>query len=88
MKEKGMPTDLRKFTAHLHNNHFVPNKVIVDCTASAEIAEHYLDWLKMGIHIVTPNKKANSGPLDKVIISLGQILHHMGSGSYILHFQA
>ncbi|KAL2622517.1 hypothetical protein R1flu_002722 [Riccia fluitans] len=67
LKERGEPTDLNKFTAHLHHNHFIPNKVIVDCTASADIAEHYLEWLKMGIHIITPNKKANSGPLDKYL---------------------
>ena len=27
------------------------------------MAKHYADWLKAGIHVVTPNKKANSGPL-------------------------
>ena len=30
--------------------------VIVDCTASAEIAEHYPRWLGVGIDVVTPNK--------------------------------
>ncbi|KAG6543069.1 hypothetical protein Mapa_015565 [Marchantia paleacea] len=67
LKERGVATDVSKFTAHLHQNHFVPNKVIVDCTANAVIAEHYLEWLKKGIHIITPNKKANSGPLDQYL---------------------
>lgn len=40
--------------------------MIVDCTADADVAQHYEEWLRMGIHIVTPNKKANSGPLDQV----------------------
>jgi aspartokinase/homoserine dehydrogenase 1 len=40
---------------------YLPHTVLVDCTASAAIAAHYADWLAAGIHIVTPNKKANSG---------------------------
>ena len=38
----------------------MPHAVIIDCSASAEVAEHYADWLAAGIHVVTPNKKANS----------------------------
>jgi len=37
--------------------------VIIDCTASGEVAKHYPAWLAAGIHIVTPNKKANSAPM-------------------------
>ena len=37
--------------------------LIVDCTASAEVAGRYATWLKRGIHVITPNKKANSGTL-------------------------
>jgi aspartokinase/homoserine dehydrogenase 1 len=37
--------------------------VIIDCTASGEVAAHYAGWLAAGIHVVTPNKKANSAPL-------------------------
>lgn len=36
------------------------NPVIVDCTASQDITKHYYDILKNKIHIVTPNKKANT----------------------------
>ena len=36
---------------------------MIDCTASAEVAGRYRDWLAHGIHVVTPNKKANSGAL-------------------------
>jgi aspartokinase/homoserine dehydrogenase 1 len=35
--------------------------VLVDCTANEGVAARYADWLAAGIHIVTPNKKANSG---------------------------
>jgi aspartokinase/homoserine dehydrogenase 1 len=38
--------------------------VLIDCTASAEVAACYPEWLAAGIHIVTPNKKGNSGDLD------------------------
>mgnify|MGYP000001521483 FL=1 len=40
-----------------------PNSVIIDCSASEDVALHYKDWLQRGINVVTPNKKANSGPL-------------------------
>jgi aspartokinase/homoserine dehydrogenase 1 len=39
--------------------------VIIDCTASGEVAKHYARWLAAGIHVVTPNKKANSAPLQE-----------------------
>jgi aspartokinase/homoserine dehydrogenase 1 len=40
---------------------YLPHTVLVDCTASAAVAARYADWLGAGIHVVTPNKKANSG---------------------------
>ncbi len=36
------------------------NPVFVDCTASYDLPERYLDIFKAGMHIVTPNKRANS----------------------------
>jgi len=56
------PADLAKFVEHLHVDH-LPHTVIIDCTADENVAKHYAEWLKAGIHVVTPNKKANSGPL-------------------------
>jgi len=55
--------DIAKFVEHLHVDH-LPHTVILDCTADEGVAKHYADWLGAGIHVVTPNKKANSGPLD------------------------
>uniref|UniRef100_A0A0C9QNY5 TSA: Wollemia nobilis Ref_Wollemi_Transcript_15431_3232 transcribed RNA sequence n=1 Tax=Wollemia nobilis TaxID=56998 RepID=A0A0C9QNY5_9CONI len=66
-KEKGELADLEKFIQHLHGNNFIPNTVIVDCTADSEVAKNYYQWLRKGMHIVTPNKKANSGPLDQYL---------------------
>ena len=54
--------DISAFVEHLHVDH-LPHTVIIDCTADESVARHYADWLKAGIHVVTPNKKANSGPL-------------------------
>lgn len=42
----------------------VPHAAIIDCTASSSVAELYLDWLSRGIHVITPNKKANSGSIE------------------------
>ncbi|GJY32226.1 bifunctional aspartokinase/homoserine dehydrogenase 2, chloroplastic-like protein [Tanacetum coccineum] len=39
----------------------------IDCTSSTEVADRYHNWLHHGIHVITPNKKANSGPLDKYL---------------------
>jgi aspartokinase/homoserine dehydrogenase 1 len=58
-----VPLDLNAFEAHIHAEH-LPHAVIIDCSASADVAALYPRWLAAGIHVVTPNKKANSGPLD------------------------
>ncbi len=54
--------DLTRFVEHVRLD-YLPHTVLVDCTASEAIAAHYADWLAAGIHIITPNKKANSGDL-------------------------
>ncbi len=54
--------DLRRFVEHVRVD-YLPHTVLIDCTASAAIAARYADWLAAGIHIVTPNKKANSAEL-------------------------
>ncbi|KAK7311439.1 hypothetical protein RJT34_09580 [Clitoria ternatea] len=59
--------NLEKFVQHVHGNNFIPNTVLVDCTADSVIASHYEDWLHKGIHVITPNKKANSGPLHEYL---------------------
>jgi aspartokinase/homoserine dehydrogenase 1 len=38
------------------------NAVLVDCTASPEIVDLYEDFVKLNMHIVTPNKRANVLP--------------------------
>jgi len=42
----------------------LPHAVLVDCTSSLDIPAQYPDWLRRGIHLITPNKKANTGTLS------------------------
>jgi aspartokinase/homoserine dehydrogenase 1 len=58
--------DLDRFTAHLQSAH-LPHAIIIDCSGSAEVAERYAGWLAAGIHVVTPNKQAGSGPLARFL---------------------
>ena len=56
--------DLDAFADHVRAEH-MPHRVIIDCSAADSVADRYADWLSRGIHIVTPNKKAASGPLSR-----------------------
>jgi len=56
----GTEMDFEAFERHVHADH-LPHAVIIDCSASTEVAERYAGWLQRGINIVTPNKKAFSG---------------------------
>ena len=51
--------DWDRFEAHVNPDH-LPHAVIIDCTASADVAARYGGWLRRGIHVITPNKKALS----------------------------
>src|SRR6202050_5437866 len=59
LEQHAQPADLARFVEHVHVD-YLPHTVLIDCSADAEVAAHYRDWLAAGIHIVTPNKKANS----------------------------
>jgi aspartokinase/homoserine dehydrogenase 1 len=63
-KAEAGPVDLDRFAAHLLDSH-LPHVVIVDCSASPEVADRYPQWLAAGIHVVTPNKQAGAGPLAR-----------------------
>ncbi len=43
----------------------LPNTAFCDCTASENIPDFYLDLLNNAVTIVTPNKRANAGPLKR-----------------------
>ena len=50
---------LADFADHIQTD-AVPHAVIIDCSASEAVAAKYADWMERGIHVITPNKKANS----------------------------
>ncbi|HET7300469.1 MAG TPA: homoserine dehydrogenase, partial [Oleiagrimonas sp.] len=56
------PSALAELADHLTGS---PHALVVDCSASEAVVTHYADWLAAGIHVVTPNKLAMSGPLDR-----------------------
>ena len=58
----GAAADLDTFAAHVLAEH-LPHAVIIDCTASADVAARYGDWMARGIHVITPNKRAATAPL-------------------------
>jgi aspartokinase/homoserine dehydrogenase 1 len=60
MDTAAVELDFDRFERHVNAEH-LPHAAIVDCTASDEIAGRYPGWLRDGIHVVTPNKKAFSG---------------------------
>ncbi len=63
VEQNSIDLDLDQFLDHVRSDS-LPHTVIVDCSASQEIAMRYSDWLSQGVHVVTPNKKANSDSLD------------------------
>jgi aspartokinase/homoserine dehydrogenase 1 len=58
------PLDFDEFERHVQPDH-IPHAVIIDCTASDEVADRYAGWLERGIHVITPNKKAFSGEMSR-----------------------
>jgi aspartokinase/homoserine dehydrogenase 1 len=76
----GQPTDLHRFEQHIHAQH-LPHAVLVDCSASSEVAEYYPRWLAAGIHVVTPNKKANSA--DWGLYTRVQEARRLGGSHYL-----
>jgi aspartokinase/homoserine dehydrogenase 1 len=53
------PVDMEEFVRHIRAGDS-PHTILVDCTASDDVAGRYSEWLERRCHIVTPNKKANS----------------------------
>jgi len=58
------PNDLDAFAAHVRGNE-PRHALLIDCSASDAVAAQYPRWLATGLHVVTPNKLAGSGPLAR-----------------------
>lgn len=61
--EGGEALDLGALVEHVDADH-LPHAVLIDCTASEEIARYYEGWMRRGVHVITPNKKANTLAID------------------------
>lgn len=64
MVHQGEPMSMNAFFGTM-NSMNLSNSIFVDCTSSEEVTEHYQSILASNISIVTPNKKANSGSMEK-----------------------
>ena len=63
LDENGVEYDEKAFLNHINASYY-PHSVLVDCTSSEKRAMQYKDLIEMGFHIITPNKKASSGPYN------------------------
>jgi homoserine dehydrogenase len=57
------PNDLDVFAEHVRNSG--RHALLIDCSANDAIVSRYPAWLASGLHVVTPNKLAGSGPLER-----------------------
>ena len=64
MKREGEAMDMQVFLRQIRELN-LSNSIFVDCTSSETVTDFYEAILSSNISIVTPNKKANSGPLQK-----------------------
>ena len=77
---EGEPLDLEKLRAHLQAPH-LPHRALVDCTA-ADFGPAYAEWLDAGVHVITPNKKAGAGPMDRYR-RLRELSSEVGKGRFL-----
>jgi bifunctional aspartokinase / homoserine dehydrogenase 1 len=63
LRESSEPVDPDAFARHVHADH-LPHAVLIDCTASEAVSRLYAGWLRRGIHVITPNKRANTSELE------------------------
>ena len=61
--DQAAPTDIQRLKEEIIGMNIF-NSVFVDCTASADVAALYQDFLDHNISVVTANKIAASGPYD------------------------
>lgn len=57
--DTGVPIDYEIFSQHIKTP-YTPHAVIIEATADEKIIDHYKSWVQKGVHVITPNKKANT----------------------------
>jgi aspartokinase/homoserine dehydrogenase 1 len=60
LAQSDISMDANAFVEHVIADD-IPHAVIIDCSANQGIADQYVDFVKKGGHIITPNKRAGSG---------------------------
>ncbi len=63
LEKSGQVVDFGVWLKHVNSAH-LPHSIVLDATASAELPHAYPEWMRQGLHIVTPNKKANSSEMS------------------------
>lgn len=61
--EPGDQVDLIRFARNIRASD--QPSVMIDCTASNDVAENYATWMRDGMHVITPNKLMGSGPWNR-----------------------
>lgn len=59
LETKGIAVDLDKMFAWVNEVQLI-NPVLADCTSNQNVANSYVSAMNSGLHVVTPNKKANT----------------------------
>lgn len=62
MAASTQPFTREALISFVQDNHLT-NPVLIDCTSAQAVADQYVDYLAVGFHVVTPNKKANTGSM-------------------------
>ena len=75
-----VPADLERFLEQVRVD-YLPHTVLIDCTASGDVAARYAEWLRAGVHVITPNKKANSA--DMAFYRSVQAARRAGGAHYL-----
>jgi len=63
LEATGEPADLDQLDALLLSPG-LERRIVVDATASEDVARRYVRWLEAGVGVVTPNKRANTLDMD------------------------
>ena len=42
-----------------------PHRVVIDCTNDDEVANHYEEWMAAGVNVISPNRRAAAGPMER-----------------------
>ncbi|KAK9868106.1 hypothetical protein WJX84_006516 [Apatococcus fuscideae] len=85
--QQGEPLDTQSFLDSMKPRDSDQHCLVFDCSASEAVAQLYLGALHSGIHVITPNKRLTSAPLE-YCKAVQQAQWHCPNGSPRPHGQA